>query len=229
MLINQTLSLNSCDIKFAAVEGAFSGYGSIFGNVDSKNDIIMPGAYAEVLKAADRLPVYVNHGWLNNALPVGHWTGLKEDDRGLFGDANLIMQMPSAIDAYWGMKSGLVTGLSVAILPDAKATERRADGVRVIHRIKALKEISIVTEPANEAARVTDIKTADEVEQIETIRDFERFLRDAGGLTKGATEALVARAKIVFGRGEPDQNQIDAKAVSELTAIMHRLQARIPK
>ncbi len=228
MLINQTLSLNNCDIKFAAAEGAFSGYGSVFGNVDSKNDIIMPGAYAEVLKAAERLPVYVNHGWLRDALPVGHWSGLKEDDRGLYGDANLIMQMPSAVDAYWGMKSGLVTGLSVAILPDAKATERRADGVRVIHRIKALKEISIVTVPANDAARVTDIKTADEVEQIETIRDFERFLRDAGGLTKGATEALVARAKIIFGRGEPDQEAIDAKAMNELTAIMHRLKARIP-
>lgn len=228
MLINQTLSLSNCDIKFAAAEGAFSGYGSVFGNVDSKNDIIMPGAYAEVLKDADRLPVYVNHGWLNNALPVGHWSGLKEDDRGLFGDANLVMQMPSAIDAYWGMKSGLVTGLSVAILPDAKSTERRADGVRVIHRIKALKEISIVTDPANEAARVTDIKTSDEVEQLETIRDFERFLRDAGGLTKGATEALVARAKIIFGRGEPDRQEIDAKAINELAAMMHRLKARIP-
>lgn len=228
MLINQTLSLNNCDIKFAAAEGAFSGYGSVFGNIDSKNDIIMPGAYAEVLKAADRLPVYVNHGWLRDALPVGHWSGLKEDDRGLYGDANLIMQMPSAVDAYWGMKSGLVNGLSVAILPDAKATERRADGVRVIHRIKALKEISIVTDPANGEARVTDIKTADEVAQIETIRDFERFLRDAGGLTKGATEALVARAKMIFGRGDPGQEEIDAKAMVDLAAVMHRLKARIP-
>jgi HK97 family phage prohead protease len=228
MLINQTLSLSDCDIKFASVEGAFSGYGSVFGNVDSKNDIIMPGAYAEVLKSADRLPVYVNHGWLRDALPVGQWSGLKEDDRGLHGQANLVMQMPSAIDAYWGMKSGLVTGLSVAILPDAKATERRADGIRVIHRIKALKEISIVTEPANDAARVTDVKAADEIEQIETIRDFERFLRDAGSLTKGATEALVARAKMIFGRGEPDQQEIDAKAMSDLHAVLRRLKARIP-
>lgn len=228
MLINQTLSLSNCDIKFAATEGAFSGYGSVFGNVDSKNDIIMPGAYAEVLKAADRLPVYVNHGWLNNALPVGHWSGLKEDERGLFGDANLVMQMPSAIDAYWGMKSGLVTGLSVAILPDAKTTERRADGVRVIHRIKALKEISIVTDPANEAARVTDIKTSDEVEQLETIRDFERFLRDAGGLSKGLAEALVSRAKTVFSHGDHGTGDVDAKAMAELQAMLHRLKARIP-
>lgn len=228
MLINQTLSLNNCDIKFAAAEGAFSGYGSVFGVLDSKNDIIMPGAYAEVLKSDEKVPVYVNHGWLRGELPVGTWSGLKEDARGLFGDAGLVMQMPSAVNAYWGMKSGLVNGLSVAILPDAKSTERRNDGVRVIHRIKALKEISIVTDPANGEARVVDVKTAEEVSQIETIRDFERFLRDAGGLTKGATEALVARAKIVFGRGEPDQQTIDAKAMTELQAMLHRVKARIP-
>jgi HK97 family phage prohead protease len=215
MLINQTLSLNNCDIKFAAAEGAFSGYGSVFGNVDSKNDVIMPGAYAEVLKESDTVPVYVNHGWLNNELPVGKWVGLKEDARGLFGDANLVMQMSGAVDAYWGMKSGLVTGLSVAIIPDSKATERRSDGVRVIHRVKALKEISIVTDPANAEARVTDIKTADDVEQIETIRDFERFLRDAGGLSKGAAVALVARAKMIFATGEPGES-VEAKALQDV-------------
>lgn len=228
MLINQTLSLSNCDIKYAAAEGAFSGYGSVFGVVDSKNDIIMPGAYAEVLKSGEMIPVYVNHGWLRGELPVGTWSGLKEDDRGLFGDAGLVMQMPSAVNAYWGMKSGLVNGLSVAIIPDAKSTERRSDGVRVIHRIKAMKEISIVTDPANGEARVVDVKTAEEVGQIETIRDFERFLRDAGGLTKGATEALVARAKIIFGRGEPDQQEIEAKGMTELQAMLHRVKARIP-
>jgi uncharacterized protein len=225
MLIHQTLPFSDCDLKFAAVEGAFSGYASAFGNVDSKNDIIMPGAYAEVLKAGDSVPLYVNHGWLRNALPVGTWSGLKEDDRGLFGSASLVMQMPSAVDAYWGMKSGLVNGLSVAILPDSKATERRADGVRVIHRVKALKEISIVTEPANSAARITDIKTAEDVEQIETLREFERFLRDAGGLTKGAAAALVARAKLIFSRAEPDEDDVDAKS---LEARILRLRACIP-
>ena len=228
MLEHQTLSLSDCDIKFAAVDGSFSGYGSVFGNVDSKNDIIMPGAYSEVLKESDSVPVYVNHGWLRGDLPVGSWSGLKEDSRGLFGSAGLVMQMPSAINAYWGMKSGLVNGLSVAIIPDHKSTERRSDGVRVIHRIKALKEISIVDSPANSESRVTDVKASGEVGQIETIRDFERFLRDAGGLTKGLAEALVSRAKVVFSHGEHDTEAADVKAMDELHAVMQRLQARIP-
>lgn len=216
MLINQTLSLNNCDIKFAAAEGAFSGYGSVFGNIDSKNDIIMPGAYAEVLKDGGEVPVYVNHGWLNNALPVGKWRGLKEDERGLFGEAGLVMQMPSAVDAYWGMKSGLVTGLSVAILPDAKATERRADGVRVIHRVKALKEISIVTDPANAEARVTDIKAAEEIAKIETIRDFERLLRDVGAFDQATAKSLIAKARELFVQREADDEQAQKQAAEEL-------------
>lgn len=216
MLINQTLTLTNCDIKFAGAEGAFSGYGSVFGNVDSKNDIIMPGAYAEILKAADGVPLYVNHGWLRDALPVGKWSGLKEDERGLFGEASLVMQMPSAVDAYWGMKSGLVTGLSVAILPDHKATERRPDGVRVIHRIKALKEISIVTEPANEAARVTDVKAAEEVGQIETVRDFERLLRDVGAFDQATAKQLVAKAKELFAQREVGEKEKAEAITSEL-------------
>ena len=35
MLVHQTLSLSECDLKFASTEGAFSGYGSVFGVKDS--------------------------------------------------------------------------------------------------------------------------------------------------------------------------------------------------
>ena len=205
MWMNRDVSIIECDLKFAQTEGAFSGYGSVFGNIDQHGDIIMPGAFAEVLKTDDHVPAYVNHGWLRGDLPVGVWSSLKEDDRGLHGSAALVMQMPSAVDAYWGVKSGLVTGLSVAIIADKKTVERRGDGTRVIHHIKALKEISLVTDPANEAARVTDVKFGDDLDSIETVRELERFLRDAGGLSKAAATTLIARAKTLFGGGtSPD-------------------------
>jgi HK97 family phage prohead protease len=225
MLEHKTLSLNECDLKFAANEGEFSGYGSVFNLVDSKNDIIMPGAYGELLKSGQPVHVYVNHGWLRGELPIGQWNGLKEDTRGLLGNAELQMKMPSALNAYWSMKSGLVSGLSVAIIPDQKAIERRSDGVRLIHQVKILKEISIVNDPANDQSRILDVKTAEEVDGIETLRDFERFLRDAGGLSKGLTEALVSRAKVIFGQGEPGQDKIDAKAMQKLTDRLQQIAA----
>jgi len=226
MLTHQTLSLSECDIKFAASEGTFSGYGSVFGNVDSHNDIVAPGAYAEVLKSGGKVPVYVNHGWLDGKLPVGSWSGLKEDDRGLFGDAGLVMQMPSAIDAYWGMKSGLVTGLSVAFLPDGKSIERRSDGVHVIHKVKMLKEISIVNEPANAEARVFSVKATEEIGRLETVRDFERLLRDVGSFDQATAKQLVAKAKDIFRQRDADE---DAEAQSSQEQVLFALRNYLPK
>lgn len=227
MLVHHNLSLSDCDIKFASAEGAFSGYGSVFGVVDSKNDIIMPGAYAEVLKTASRIPVYVNHGWLRGELPVGNWADLKEDDRGLFGSAGLVMQMPSAVNAYWGMKSGLVTGLSVAIIPDAKATERRSDGARVIHRIKAMKEISIVTEPANDESRIVDVKFREELDQVETVRDFERLLRDVGAFDQATAKALVVKARDLFAQRDVGDEAGQKQAAADLTAALLITERRV--
>lgn len=225
-MLRTYLPLNDCELKFAAMaEGSFSGYGSVFGNVDLKNDVIMPGAYADVLASGAPVDVYVNHDWMSGQLPVGRWSDLKEDDRGLRGSAELVMQMHRASDAYHAMKAGLVSGLSVAIIPDPKAINRRGDGVREIHRVKALKEISIVTDPANPAAQVMAIKFAefsDAIEEIGTIREFESFLRDAGGLSKGAAQALTARAKVLFNEREAGE-QIDAKQLADLAARVRLL------
>ena len=219
---HQSISISDCDLKFAASDGEFSGYGSVFGNLDSKNDIIMPGAYDEVLKSGDQVPVYINHGWLRGELPVGSWSGLKQDTRGLFGDAKLIMQMPSAVNAYWAMKSGLVTGLSVAIIPDHKTSERRPDGTRVIHSIKAMKEISIVNDPANDSSRVLSVKFRDEMDDIHNIKDFESFLRDAGGFTKGAAQVLTAKAKELFCLRDADNND-EAHQMAGIIAQLRRI------
>lgn len=230
-MLRKTLSLSDADVKFAAADGIFTGYGSVFGVIDAHNDLIMPGAYSDVLASGNPVDVYVNHDWINGALPVGRWNNLAEDPRGLSGTAELVMQMRGGSDAYWAMKRGLVNGLSVAIIPDSKSIERRADGVRVIHRIKALKEISIVTDPANAEARVTDVKFMDDaleaVEELQTVRDFERFLRDAGGLSKGLATALVSRAKLIFAPGEPDAGAVEAKALAEIAARINAV--RIPQ
>lgn len=230
-MLRKTLSLSDAEVKFAGADGIFTGYGSVFGVVDAHNDLIMPGAYADVLSSGAPVDVYVNHDWINGALPVGRWNNLSEDARGLSGTAELVMQMRGGSDAYWAMKRGLVNGLSVAIIPDNKSIERRADGVRVIHRIKALKEISVVTDPANADARVTDVKFMDDAleaaDEIQTVRDFERFLRDAGGLSKGLANALVSRAKLIFAQGEPGAAEAEAKAFAELEARIKAV--RIPQ
>lgn len=231
-MLRTYIPIQACELKFAAsAEGSFSGYGSVFGNVDSKNDIMMPGAYADVLSSGAPVDVYINHDWRADQLPIGRWSDLKEDERGLRGTADLVMQMSRASDAYHAMRAGLVSGLSVAFLPDPKGINRRSDGVREIHRVKMLKEISIVTDPANPAAQVTSLKFADgmdmleEIEKVATIREFESFLRDAGGLTKGAAQALTARAKDVFVERDADVDP-EAKQIAALADRFIRLASR---
>lgn len=212
---HKSIMLRDCELKFAQTDGAFSGYASIFGNRDFKNDIVMPGAFSTVLKSGDPVQVYVNHGWLRDELPVGLWTDLKEDQKGLFGDASLVMQMPSAVDAYWAMKSGLVTGLSIGFLPDLDMTEYKSDGSRVIHGVKLLKEISIVTDPANDATRVVSVKFKNELSQCESEADFENLLR-AAGLGVMESKSIVVRAKSIFAGQALEQKSMESSILERI-------------
>ena len=225
-MLQKNLSLSECDLKFSESAGQFNGYGSVFNIKDDKNDLIMPGAYENVLKSGNPVQVFVNHGWLRGELPVGTWSDLREDDHGLAGDAELEMRMSSASDAYYALKARLVSGLSVAIMPDKDSIERKSDGTRVIHNILRLKEISIVDNPANFESRVVDVKMTEELNDIKTIRDLEHFLRDAGNFSKGLAGAIVNRAKVVFGQREAD-DEMDAKASKELEEVLIRLNQKV--
>lgn len=215
----KNLPLSDCALKFAQDKpGRFAGYGSVFGVKDAHNDIVMPGAYADVIKAGDPVQVYVNHGWLRGDLPVGKWEGLQEDAVGLKGEAGLQMEMPAALNGYWALRGGLVDGLSVAILTRPNDVERREDGTRLIHRVHRLKEISIVDMPANAQARVLDVKGAELIDAIEaaaTLQELEQLLRDAAGLSKRAATAWVARIKAVAQPGDPAAPQDPMSAVLE--------------
>jgi HK97 family phage prohead protease len=67
----------------------FSGYGAVFGNVDSYGDVILKGAFKETIREAKRSKQYpamlLQHGGFlgGDNTPVGIWLDLEEDDVGL--------------------------------------------------------------------------------------------------------------------------------------------------
>ena len=216
----KTLSLSDCDIKIKGDTGLFAGYASVFGGVDSYGDTIIKGAYEHTLKKNGKPKMYVQHeSW---GLPVGKWLTAKEDDHGLFVEGEFTPGMAMAQDAQAALKHGTVDGLSIGYMLKAGDYEDLEDGKRLIKRVSHLAEVSIVTYPADTAARIDLSSVKSVVEELETIRDFERFLRDAGGLSKGLTQALISRAKIVFGREEPGTEDTKANPMEELAK---RLQA----
>lgn len=230
MLVKKTLSLSHCDIKLEGDSGKFAGYASVFGGVDSYGDTIIKGAFEYTLKNNGKPKMFFQHDW---HMPVGKWLVAKEDDHGLYVEGELTPGHSLAADVHAALRHGTLDGLSIGGFLKKGDYDETENG-RIIRRWSQLSEVSPVVFPADGAARIdlssvkAGVDVAEAIDGLETIRDFERFLRDAGGLSKGLAEALVSRAKNIFNRGELGAEEVDAKAMAELQATMHRLKARIP-
>ena len=208
MLQRKTLNIGDCEVKIEGNNGLFAGYASVFGGVDSYGDTIIKGAYEHTLKKNGTPKMFVNHN--DYSLPVGKWIVAKEDDKGLFVQGELTLGMGAANDAYAAMKHGTIDGLSIGYMLKQADSEVRDDGTRVIKNVSHLVEVSIVTWPADSAARVDMASVKSEgIEQIQTLRDFEYFLRDAGGMSRELAKALASRAQVVFGQREAGSDEAE--------------------
>lgn len=206
-------------LKAASEEGVIEGYGAVFGNVDLGGDIILPGAFAKSLakiKArAGTLPMLWHH---KGDEPIGVWTDLTEDKKGLRVRGRLVMETQKARDAFALVKAGALSGLSIGY-SNTTATRDAKTGVRSI-RETTLDEISLATLPMNPEARVTGLKAA---EIIRTERDFENFLRDAGGYSKTKARSITLHG---FKAGT-NRWDADATVGAGLTQRLDALGARL--
>lgn len=160
--------------------GKFSGYGAVFNNTDLGNDIILPGAFKEVRKTSDgKVRIALNH---NLQTLVGK-ASFRQDDRGLYLDGEINMDVSYAKDAYHLMKDGTLDGMSVGfnILQGGSDFQEQDDElVRVISKAE-LWEVSIVPFGMNPEALIDSVKS-----EISDIRAFESFLHEHGFSRKEA-------------------------------------------
>lgn len=164
----------AAEIKAVDDSGTIEGYGSIFGNVDSYGDVVAKGAFTRTLEVASntkRMPAML---WQHNAdEPIGVWTMMREDAKGLFVKGRLA-DTQRGREALELIKMGALSGLSIGYSTVESEFDDETD-TRLLTDVN-LWEVSPVTFPANDKARITVAKSAD----IKTRRDFEGFLRDAG-------------------------------------------------
>lgn len=143
------LAIKSIDEQTGTIEG----YGAWFGNVDDYGDVIMPGAFTKSL--ATRMPkMLFAH---DTTQPIGVWDEAKEDAHGLY---------------LKGRFSNTAQGQDVRALVQMRALDSMSIGYRTVDaeyngstRILKeldLREVSIVSIPANEKAVVTSAKSASE-------------------------------------------------------------------
>lgn len=217
----KALLLADTQLKLEDDDATFVGYASTFGNVDSYGDTIIKGAYKETLKVNGMPKMFFNHN--SNAVPIGKWVKAVEDDYGLLLTGEFTPGNSLAAEVKAALKHGTVDSMSIGYAL-RKGDYVDTEGGRTIKKVARLAETSIVTFPADKFARVdlTSVKFADEMAEIETIRDFEYFLRDAGNFSKGAAQALTARAKVLFSLRDAGGGD---EAKSAEAAIVARLEA----
>lgn len=167
-------------IKSVDENGEFEGYGSVFGVKDSHSDIVVRGAFEESLaewKEKDRLPAML---WQHNmSEPIGVYTEMKEDETGLYVKGRLLIEDdPLAKRAHAHMKAGSLGGLSIGYRLNDYEYDSEKDAF--ILKDIGLWEVSLVTFPANDEARISNVKS--ELERGNTPRpsEVERALREVG-------------------------------------------------
>lgn len=203
------------DLKSLTDTGRFSGYGSVFGNVDKGGDVVEFGAFGKSLELWAKSDRSVPTLWQHKTdEPIGAWSNLTEDKHGLLGDSDLwIDDAPYARIAHKGMKTKTITGLSIGYRIKRDSYDKKT-GVTTLHELD-LVEISVVTNPMNDAARMTDVKSMIEAGTLPTLREFEDFLRDAGGFSKSQAEKIATRGLQPLLRGDPDSVKGD-----DLSAVL---------
>ena len=230
MLLHKRISLSDVDLKMDGDAGKFSGYASVFGGVDSYGDTIIKGAFESSLRTHGKPKMYLEHSWASSSnsgaglLPIGKFMKASEDDHGLMIEGELTPGMSVSSDVHAAMRHGTIDGLSIGGYVK-KGDYEDTDGGRVIRKWSHLVEVSVVSQPADASARVSSIKAEDFVAamaEIETERDFERFLRDAGSFSKSAAQALTARVKTLFNAREAEE-EVDTNIEVDLLLRMQRM------
>ncbi len=193
------------EIKALSDEGTFEGYASVFGNVDSGGDKIVPGAFVQSLADGRRKGRKVKMLWAHDpSQPIGVWEDLAEDAKGLWGKGRLVLDVPKAREVHTLLKAGAVDGLSIGY----RTLQSEPDGnVRLLKEVE-LWEVSIVTFPMNERSKVSAVKSlvADDImEKLRagdrlTEREFETMVKGLGLSNSQAERAARIHLK---GQGEP--------------------------
>lgn len=162
-------------------KGEFTGYGSVFGNKDFGNDIVMPGAFSKSIlqKGARGVKMLYQH---KADEPIGVYDEIVEDKKGLKVKGRLAMGTQRGREVYELMKMGALSGLSIGYRVDSKGYSYEDNGRKRLLKDVDLMEISAVTFPMNTRATIQSVKAT------KTIREWEELLRDVAGLSRSQSK-----------------------------------------
>jgi HK97 family phage prohead protease len=190
-------------------KGTFAGYASTFGGEPDRGlDIIAAGAFRSTLadyqKTGARPALLWHH---DMSEPVGVWTSLREDERGLKGEGKLTLDVPRGRDAHALMRDGaLYLSIGYNVRPGGATF---ANGVRTLNQID-LFEVSLVAAPANPRAHITAVKAL-----IDGPAELQRALQEHLGYSQREAKRIVAGGWAALQRTDDNSDEL-AEVLAEL-------------
>jgi HK97 family phage prohead protease len=200
------------EIKSVDDAGSFTGYASVFNNVDLGGDIIAPGAFTKTIKENPQVPILWGH---DSQEVIGINKEWKEDTVGLYVTGQLILDVQRAKEARSLIQVGAVKGMSIGYDPITVDYSQADKGIRILKEVK-LWEYSLTPFPMNPEAQITGVKSMD---------DFEGELAELlvyAGKQKGAErEVLIAQAIKQFSALQAAQAPGAAKQDDNAPDLLH--------
>lgn len=219
--------------------GTFEGYGSVFDVIDSYREVVAPGAFKNTLekwKGKGRLPpILYQH---RAAEPLGAFTEMREDERGLFVKGQLLVDdIQRAREVRALLRAKAIAGMSIGfnVAEGGEEYDSRA-GIYTLKDVE-LWEVSIVTFPANEAANVESVKAQRDAAavidriraatrrgELPTVRDFEDAMREVFAFSKADATAI---ASLAIGKLRREAGS-DIATVDDIDGAMLLVRSAMP-
>lgn len=217
------------DFKEADVTpaGRFKGYASVFGVVDQGGDCVQPGAFIEGIAQAKSEGRFIPMLWQHDRHePIGTWADMAEDAKGLYVEGQLVLDdNPPAKRAHSLLKAKALGGMSIGYrIPAAGAEEDpKRRGVYLLKKV-TLVEVSLVTMPMLNQARVTAVKSLIEGGLHPSVSDLVGVLRELGFADEMAKSIGDAARPLLEAAGEPEAEK-EKGIAADVDAFYKRLAA----
>lgn len=205
-------------IKSVSEAGEFEGYGSVFDVTDSYGDVVVAGAFKRSLEEwgkKGRLPALLWQHRMDE--PIGIYTEMREDDVGLYVKGQLLVgDDPLAKRAHAHLKAGSLGGLSIGYM----INDFEYDGDKGVWILKDIDlwEVSLVTFPANDEARISEVKSLLCRGETPPPSKVERALREVG-FSGSQAKAFMAKG---YGAIRPREAGV-AESLDAIKSLINKI------
>ena len=185
--VSETKEIDREGQKFGIVIGFLATFGG--DKFDRGNDTFQFGAFTDSInehKARNNRPIRMLFQHTRSEVIGGFPISLVEQtEKGLLVTGEINLDVQKGREVYALTKQGVITDMSIGFSVNEELTDD--EGRRTITRA-AIWEGSMVDEPMDMGATITDVKSFDieQVQEVKTKRDFEKLMRDVGFSQKAA-------------------------------------------